>query len=317
MRQTARTAFIAEYRKETNTDMSLEVNGISKQDGNFTALYPLSFTLSEPGVYALLGTNGAGKTTAIRIILGMLSRNSGEVLWNGKALSPVTEKVGYLAEERGLYPKYKISEQLTYFAKLRGMRSADIEKSLAYWFKRLELSGCENKRAEQLSKGNQQKVQLVAALVADPELIILDEPLSGLDPVNADLFKSVINEQIDKKKYIEEFCRDITILHHGSAVLQGDLNKIKKSYGRVNLSVKCDGDVLPLAAQCGLVPETITPDKLTFKIQSEEQAKSLLKMIVDSGMPLVRYELREPSLHEIFVENIERADKEAGRSDEA
>ena len=295
MRQTARTAFIAEYRKETNTDMSLEVNGISKQYGNFTALHPLSFTLSEPGVYALLGTNGAGKTTAIRIILGMLSRNSGEVLWNGKALSPVTEKVGYLAEERGLYPKYKISEQLTYFAKLRGMRSADIEKSLAYWFKRLELSGYEDKRAEQLSKGNQQKVQLVAALVADPELIILDEPLSGLDPVNADLFKSVINEQIDKK----------------------NLNKIKKSYGRVNLSVKCDGDVLPLAAQCGLVPETITPDKLTFKIQSEEQAKSLLKMIVDSGMPLVRYELREPSLHEIFVENIERADKEAGRSDEA
>lgn len=327
MRQTARTAFIAEYRKETNTDMSLEVNGISKQYGNFTALYPLSFTLSEPGVYALLGTNGAGKTTAIRIILGMLSRNSGEVLWNGKALSPVTEKVGYLAEERGLYPKYKISEQLTYFAKLRGMRSADIEKSLAYWFKRLELSGYEDKRAEQLSKGNQQKVQLVAALVADPELIILDEPLSGLDPVNADLFKSVINEQIEKKKYIimschqmpviEEFCKGITILHHGTAVLQGDLNKIKKSYGRVNLSVKCDGDVLPLAAQCGLVPETITPDKLTFKIQSEEQAKSLLKMIVDSGMPLVRYELREPSLHEIFVENIEKADKEAGRSDEA
>lgn len=145
-------AFIAEYRKETNTDMSLEVNGISKQYGNFTALHPLSFTLSEPGVYALLGTNGAGKTTAIRIILGMLSRNSGEVLWNGKALSPVTEKVGYLAEERGLYPKYKISEQLTYFAKLRGMRSADIEKSLAYWFKRLELSGYEDKRAEQLSR---------------------------------------------------------------------------------------------------------------------------------------------------------------------
>ena len=140
--------------------MSLEVNGISKQYGNFTALHPLSFTLSEPGVYALLGTNGAGKTTAIRIILGMLSRNSGEVLWNGKALSPVTEKVGYLAEERGLYPKYKISEQLTYFAKLRGMRSADIDKSLAYWFKRLELGGYEDKRAEQLSKGISRRYSL-------------------------------------------------------------------------------------------------------------------------------------------------------------
>ena len=182
--------------------MALEVKEISKQYGSFTALHPLSFTLNEPGVYALLGTNGAGKTTAIRIILGMLSRNSGEVLWNGKALSPVTEKVGYLAEERGLYPKYKINEQLTYFAKLRGMQKSDIEKSLKYWFARLELNGYEDKRAEQLSKGNQQKIQLVAALVADPELLILDEPLSGLDPVNADLFKSVINEQIEKKKYI-------------------------------------------------------------------------------------------------------------------
>lgn len=312
--------------ERTNYQMSLEVNEISKQYGNFTALHPLSFRLDEPGVYALLGTNGAGKTTAIRIILGMLSRNSGDVIWNGRPLSPVTEKVGYLAEERGLYPKYKIGEQLTYFAKLKGMKKPDIEKSLDYWFKRLELRGCEDKRAEQLSKGNQQKVQLVAALVADPELLILDEPLSGLDPVNSDLFKSVIYEQIEKKKYIimschqmpviEEFCNDITILHHGSAVLQGNLNEIKKSYGRVNLSVKCDGDILPLAAECGLVPETITPDKLTFRIQSEEQAKTLLRKIIDSGMPLVRYELREPSLHEIFVEHIEKADKEAGRSDE-
>ena len=135
--------------------MSLEVKEISKQYGAFTALHPLSFTLSEPGVYALLGTNGAGKTTAIRIILGMLSRNSGEVLWHGKALSPVTEKVGYLAEERGLYPKYKINEQLRYFAKLRGMPKDEIEKSMKYWFRRLELNGYEDKRAEQLSKGNQ------------------------------------------------------------------------------------------------------------------------------------------------------------------
>lgn len=306
--------------------MSLEVKEISKQYGAFTALHPLSFSLCEPGVYALLGTNGAGKTTAIRIILGMLSRNSGEVLWHGKALSPVTEKVGYLAEERGLYPKYKISEQLRYFAKLRGMQKDEIDKSMKYWFRRLELKGYEDKRAEQLSKGNQQKVQMVAALISDPELLILDEPLSGLDPVNADLFKSVIHEQISKNKFIimschqmpviEEFCNDITILHHGSAVLQGNLNEIKKSYGRVKLSVKCDGDILPLAAQCGLTPEEITPDKLSFRISNETQAHQLLKKIVESGIPLVHYELREPSLHEIFVENIERADKEAGRSDE-
>ncbi|MBQ8791517.1 MAG: ATP-binding cassette domain-containing protein [Ruminiclostridium sp.] len=302
--------------------MSLQVTNISKQYGSFTALKGLSFSLDEPGVYALLGTNGAGKTTAIRIILGMLSKNSGEVLWKGKPLSPVSEKVGYLAEERGLYPKFKIMEQLHYFAELKGMKKPDIDKAIDYWFERLELNDYRTKTAEQLSKGNQQKIQLVAALIADPELLILDEPLSGLDPVNANLFKEVINEEIAKKKYIimschqmpviEEFCNDITIMHHGNAVLQGNLNEIKKGYGRVNLSVKADGDILPLAQQCGLTPVAVTPSNIDFKIQNEEQAKQLLNKIVAADIPLVRFDLREPSLHEIFVEHIEKAEmKEA------
>ncbi|MCH5324608.1 MAG: ATP-binding cassette domain-containing protein [Eubacterium sp.] len=298
--------------------MSLTVNNISKQYGDFVALKGLSFELSKPGVYALLGTNGAGKSTAIRIILGMLSKNSGEVLWNGAPLDPIKEKVGYLAEERGLYPKYKIVDQLTYFGELRGMKKTEITGAVNYWFDRMELNEYRDKKAEQLSKGNQQKVQLAAALISDPQLLILDEPLSGLDPMNADLFKSIINEQIARNKYIimschqmpviEEFCSDITILHHGSAVLQGNLNEIKKSYGRVNLAVKCDGDILPLAAECGLVPEEITPDVIRFKIQGEEQAKELLQKAVAANLTMVRYELREPSLHEIFVEHITRAD---------
>lgn len=298
--------------------MSLTVSHISKQYGDFTALHDLSFELSKPGVYALLGTNGAGKTTAIRIILGMLSKNSGEVLWHGKPLSAVDEKIGYLAEERGLYPRYKVIEQLTYFAELKGMRKNDAAEAIDYWFKRLGLDEYRNKKAEQLSKGNQQKIQLAAALISNPELLILDEPLSGLDPVNADLFKSVINEQIAAKKFIimschqmpviEEFCSDIAILHHGTAVLQGNLNEIKKSYGRINLSVKCDENILPLAGECGLIPTEITPDKTIFKIQSEQQAQELLKKIAADNIPLVHYELREPSLHEIFVEHIEKAD---------
>jgi ABC-2 type transport system ATP-binding protein len=250
----------------------------------------------------------------------MLSKNSGEVLWKGKPLSPVTEKVGYLAEERGLYPKFKIMEQLHYFAELKGMKKSEIENAINYWFDRLELNEYRTKTAEQLSKGNQQKIQLVAALISDPELLILDEPLSGLDPVNANLFKEVINEQIAKKKYIimschqmpviEEFCNDITIMHHGSAVLQGNLNEIKKSYGRVNLSVKADGDILPFAAECGLTPTAVTPSNIDFKIQNEGQAKQLLSKIVAADIPLVRFDLREPSLHEIFVEHIEKAEEE-------
>ncbi len=298
--------------------MSLQVKGISKKYGDFTALDNLSFSLEKPGVYALLGTNGAGKTTAIRIILGMLSHNGGEVLWKGAKLSAIAERVGYLAEERGLYPKYKIMEQLTYFGELKGLKKNDNQAAIKYWLERLEIEEYKDKKAEQLSKGNQQKIQLAAALIADPELLILDEPLSGLDPVNADLFKSVINEQIAKKKFvimschqmpvIEEFCSDISILHHGKTVLQGNLNEIKKSYGRVNLSVKCDADVLQLAAQCGLTPKDITPDCINFKISGEEQATAFLRKMVEEKMPLVRFDLREPSLHEIFVEHIEKAD---------
>lgn len=298
--------------------MSLVVNNISKMYGNFCALSGLSFELQKPGVYALLGTNGAGKTTAIRIILGMLSSNGGEVTWKGNRLSPATDRVGYLAEERGLYPKYKVIEQLMYFAQLKGLGKAQAASAIDAWLERLELNEYRDKKAEQLSKGNQQKIQLAAALISDPELLILDEPLSGLDPVNADLFKSVINEQIAAGKYIimschqmpviEEFCKDITILHHGKAVLQGDLNEIKKSYGRVNLSVKCDGNFLPLALQCGLTPINVTPDKTDFKIKDEYQARELLKLIMESNIPLVSFTLREPSLHEIFVEHIEKAD---------
>lgn len=298
--------------------MSLKVEHISKKYGDFVAVKDLNFEFEKPGVFALLGTNGAGKTTAIRIMLGMLSKDTGSVLWNGRELQVTEEKIGYLAEERGLYPKYKIMEQMYYFGELKGMKRPEITAAINYWFDRLELNEYRDKKAEQLSKGNQQKIQLVAALISDPELLVLDEPLSGLDPVNADLFKSVIREQIAKDKYIimschqmpiiEEFCKDIAVMHHGNVVLQGDLNVIKKSYGRVNLSIKADGDILPLAKECGLEVVENTPNGLNFKVKSEEQAQNLLKAIMAQNIPLVKYELREPTLHEIFVEKVEAED---------
>ena len=292
--------------------MGLSVSNIVKKYGENTVVDDLSFEMNEPGVFALLGTNGAGKTTTIRIILGMLAADSGAVTWDGQQFLAAEKPVGYLAEERGLYPKYKVIEQLVYFCTLRGMTKDGALKTLDYWFERLDITEHKSKRAEQLSKGNQQKVQLIAALAPNPELIVLDEPLSGLDPVNAELFKSVIREEIKKNKYIimsshqmgtiEEFCKDIVMLNKGKTVLQGNLNAIKRGYGRVKLTVKADGDIRPLAQECELTVTEDTPNGTSFNVKSEEQAHRLLKMIMDNKIPLIRYELREPSLNEIFIE---------------
>lgn len=300
--------------------MSLKVDHIVKTYGSYTAVDGLNFEMNAPGVFALLGTNGAGKTTSIRIILGMLAADSGKVTWNGKPFLTAEEPIGYLAEERGLYPKYKIMDQLIYFCSLKGMKRADAARQLDYWFDRLNVNEYRNKRAEQLSKGNQQKIQLIAALAPNPDLLILDEPLSGLDPVNAELFKSVIREEIAKNKFvimsshqmstIEEFCRDIVIMNKGKTVLQGNLNEIKKGYGRVKLTVKCEGNFLPMAAECGLTVTEDTPNGTSFNVREESQAHALLGKIMQSGMPLIRYELREPTLNEIFIEKVGAANED-------
>ena len=306
--------------------MSLEVKNIVKRYGEKTVVNNLSFEMKEPGVYALLGTNGAGKTTTIRIMLGMLSKDSGEVLWNGKPLDILSNNVGYLAEERGLYPKYSLMDQLLYFAKLKNVPKEEAKKRIKYWSGRLQVDEYiypkatkkNPKRnamnADQLSKGNQQKIQLMAALISDPDIIVLDEPLSGLDPVNADLFKTIIREEIEKKKYlimsshqmptIEEFCSDITILNRGNAVLQGNLNEIKKSYGRVNMNVRCEDDISKYIERFEFEQVTVTAEDYQIKVKNENQAMEFLKELVTAGVRLIKFELREPSLHEIFVEKV-------------
>ena len=307
--------------------MSLEVKNLTKKYGEKTVVDGLSFVLEKPGVYALLGTNGAGKTTSIRMILGMLAKDGGEVLWDGKPIDPMHMNVGYLAEERGLYPKYALMDQLLYFAKLKGVEKDVAKERIAYWAKRLEVEEYlypnktkvkgkkkeKPKTADQLSKGNQQKIQMMAALLSEPQLLILDEPLSGLDPVNTDLFKSIIREEIGKGKYlimsshqmatIEEFCKDITILNR-------DLNEIKKSYGRVNMIVKCEEAFGDLIEKHGLPVVNETPDGIQFKVTGEEQAHAFLADLLKENKKVIRFDLREPSLHEIFVEKAGEAHEE-------
>lgn len=294
--------------------MSLKVEHISKKYGDFTAVEDLSFEMHEPGVFALLGTNGAGKTTSIRMILGMLSADSGTVTRDGRPIKPADDRVGYLAEDRGLYPKYTVIDQINFFASLRNLNKADAKREIDHWFGRLGIDEYRRKNADQLSKGNQQKVQLAAALIGDPDLIILDEPLSGLDPVNADLFKSVIREEMAKEKFIimsshqmniiEEFCSDIVILHKGKTVRSGNLNEIKRKAGRSNLLVKAEGNFMPFASQCGLQLKENTPNGVCFAVQQESQAYSLLQKMLDNGITPVKFELREPTLNEIFIESV-------------
>lgn len=305
--------------------MSLVVKNLVKSYGNKIVVNDLSFSLEKPGVYALLGTNGAGKTTSLRIILGMLSKDSGEITWNNAPLDTSRVNVGYLAEERGLYPKFSLLDQLLYFAKLKNIPKETALKRINHWAKRLDVFDYlyppkTGKRApkpmlaDQLSKGNQQKIQLMAALISDPELIVLDEPLSGLDPVNSDLFKDIIKEEIEKGKYlimsshqmhtIEEFCEDITILNKGNVVLQGNLNEIKKSYGRVNMMVKCEEDISHILDEFQFTVLSHTPDGYQLKITSDAQAAAFLNRLISENITVIRYELREPSLHEIFVEKV-------------
>ena len=326
--------------------MSLKVSGLTKYYGEKQVVDHLSFEMHQGGVYALLGTNGAGKTTSIRMILGMLARDGGQVLWNGKELTTANCNVGYLAEERGLYPKYPLMDQLMYFAALRGVprdvarrRIGELAGYLAveeYLYppkkpSRLDLA-LEKRRgpapaaqpvgklvgkslkADQLSKGNQQKIQLMAALISDPELIVLDEPLSGLDPVNAELFKKIIRREVEKGKYIimsshqmatvEEFCTDLTILDRSRTVLQGHLNDIKKGYGRVHLQLKTEEDAGPYIAESGAQIVTRKEFEYQLKVTGQEQANDLLARLTRAGVTVVLFNLREPSLHEIFVETV-------------
>ena len=233
--------------------MGLELKDVCKNFGTKQAVKHLNLIINKPGVYGLLGTNGAGKTTTIRMILGIIKKTAGTITWNDKEVTRENVNFGYMPEERGVYPKTKIYDQLMYFAKLKGITSAEANKAIDYWLKRLQMEEYRDVLAEKLSKGNQQKIQFIIAVMNDPELIVLDEPFSGLDPVNTETLSEVMKELIAKGKFIimsshqmssiEEFCTDLTILNKGDTVLQGNLEKIKNSYSSEKLELIVNQDI--------------------------------------------------------------------------
>jgi len=290
--------------------MILELKNIDKSFGEKEVLKGVSFTAEGGKAFGLLGRNGAGKTTSIRILMNVFPANSGEVLIDGKPIDYDKIGIGYLPEERGLYPKKIIIDQLVYFAELKGMSTKDAVRSVDYWLSRLGMSEYRNKRLDTLSKGNQQKIQLITALAHDPDIVILDEPFSGLDPVNAMLLKDVVKEQIAKGKivlfsshqmsYIEEFCDSIAIINAGKVAISGDLHEIKRTYPRDKLVVsttKPEGIKADLGEAC-----TVREDgALLIQLESPDEKQSVMKRLVES-YDIDEVKVFEPSLNDIFVE---------------
>ncbi len=302
--------------------MVLELKDIEKSFGDKQVLSGVSFQAKGGRAFGLLGRNGAGKTTSIRILMNVFPADAGSVLIDGSPVDYKQVQIGYLPEERGLYPKKIIADQLAYFAELKGMTHKGAVKAVDRWLERLGMAEYRNKRLDTLSKGNQQKIQLVTALAHNPDIIILDEPFSGLDPVNAMLLKEVVKEQIAENKivlfsshqmsYIEEFCDSIAILNSGRVALCGELHDIKRSYVRDRLIVRTeypDGIRRDFGEAC----EAMENGSLLIRLASAKDKGRVMKRLVES-YDIDEVKVFEPSLNDIFVEYAGGgADKEDGR----
>ena len=290
--------------------MALELRNIDKSFGEKEVLRGVSFTAEGGKAFGLLGRNGAGKTTSIRIIMNVFPANGGEVLLDGKPIDYNKIGLGYLPEERGLYPKKPVIDQLAYFAELKGMSAKEAVRAVDYWLGRLGMTEYRNKRLDTLSKGNQQKIQLITALAHNPHIIILDEPFSGLDPVNAMLLKDVVKEQISQGKivlfsshqmaYIEEFCDSIAILSAGRVAISGDLIEIKRNYVRDKLVVSTINPER-IKSDLGTACAEREDGTLLIQLASPAEKQSMMKRLVEN-YDIDEVKVFEPSLNDIFVE---------------
>lgn len=294
--------------------MGLKVEHVHKSYTGKKVVDDISFEIDKPSVFGLLGTNGAGKTTTIRMLLGIITKDEGEILWNGKEVKRKHVNFGYMPEERGVYPKSKIYDQLIYFAELKGMKKQKADENIRYWFQRIGMEEYLNMAAEKLSKGNQQKIQFIMAVMHDPELIVLDEPFSGLDPVNTEVLKDVILELVQKGKYIimsshqmnsiEEFCTDILILNKGKTVLQGNLREIKDALPAEKLELDVDQNIDEIINQAGFEIYNNVDNKYVLKLNEQKDPEGLLKKLLEKEIKITKFDVQKPSLNDIFIKKV-------------
>ncbi len=291
--------------------MKLEFKNIEKSFREKQVLKGVSFEVESGKAFGLLGRNGAGKTTSIRILMDVLHSDSGEILIDGKPIDYKKIKIGYLPEERGLYPKKTIIEQLMYFSTLKGMSKKEAKTAIDNWLEKLEMTEYRNKKLSTLSKGNQQKIQLITALVHNPDIVILDEPFSGLDPVNAILLKNIVKEEAEKGKvvlfsshqmsYIEEFCDNLAILNNGKVAISGNLRDIKRSYTRDKLIVQSN-DKEEIQKEFKEKSKDLGENGLMLYLTSPESKKEVMKTLAEK-YDIDEIKVFEPSLNDIFVEH--------------
>lgn len=298
--------------------MKLEVNALYKNFEDKEVLHGISFEATSGKALGLLGRNGAGKTTTIRILMDVFKASKGEILLDGKPFQPEMQQIGYLPEERGLYPKKKVSEQILYLAQLRGLSYKQAKENTSKWLNRLGIEDYANRQLETLSKGNQQKVQLAQALISDPEIVILDEPFSGLDPVNSQILQEVVKELIRNNKlvifsshqmsYVEEFCEEIAIMKEGNIVLEGNLKEIKRKFGANRLVLSASNIKIEVLEKLCLerlrsVMNIYDRKKeyLLIELQAGKTNKELLQALIHEDVEVDRFMMYEPSLTDIFV----------------
>lgn len=299
----------------TASETTVKLDRVSKSFGEFTAVRELSLDVRAGRVFGLLGPNGAGKTTTIRMIVNITAPDSGTISLFGRKIDPaLQDRIGYLPEERGLYRRMRVVDQLRFFAELKNVRGKQVESKIDEWLARVKLPEWKNKRSMELSKGMQQKIQFITSVIHDPDLVILDEPFSGLDPINTELLKEIVLDLKRAGKTIifsthqmevaEKICDDICLLNRSQKILDGSLREIKRSFGRNSIAVRCEGGDGVLDDPT-LVSEVVHhADEAQALLAPGADAQRLLRRLIDSGAVIGKFEMMEPSLNDIFITKV-------------